>query len=117
MSKIYKRENDFQADMIEFWESKTGFIFNIHGSEWQKGGMPDLLVHHRRWHGYLELKVGRRVLESLQKKRIKEIHARWFDAFVIYPNRIEDEEGVTLAAWTWDTLIFVLIELSQWQRS
>jgi hypothetical protein len=73
--------------------------------------MPDLLVHHRSWHGYLELKVGRNVVSDDQAHKIKEITDRWFPAFVLYPDRLENEKRMWLADTEAD-LLGVLIAVS-----
>lgn len=77
------KEIDFQSKLIKQFYSQGAWVFNIHGHAWQKSGIPDLLVIHPRFNGFLELKVENREADDLQKKVAKDIKKRLFPAFVV----------------------------------
>ena len=49
------KERDFQSKVKKQLENQGGFVINIHGHSFQKAGLPDLQVIHRKWKGFLEL--------------------------------------------------------------
>jgi len=104
------KERDFQSKVIQYFRNKTAFVFNIHGGEFQVAGMPDLLVLHRSWKGFLELKVDSKVT-ILQRMKMREIKARGFPCFVLYPGWIEDENGNHLADYELENLLQIIIGL------
>lgn len=104
------REKEFQNKIIEYFRAHTAWVFNIHGSEWQMSGVPDLLIIHRRWRGFLELKMGTKP-SDLQKKVIRDIKAREFPAWVLKPDGIYDEDGAFISEWNWGNLLEVLCQL------
>jgi hypothetical protein len=104
------KERDFQSKIIRYFRDRTAFVFNIHGGEFQKAGMPDLLILHRAWKGFLELKVDSKVT-ILQRFKMKEIKARGFPCYVLFPGWIEDENGNHLADYELEGLLGKLIGL------
>jgi hypothetical protein len=77
------KETDFQTKLIKQLYSQGAWVFNIHGHRFQKGGVPDLLVIHPRFNGFVELKVEDRKADDSQKKVANDIKKRLFPAFVI----------------------------------
>jgi len=80
--------NGFQSKVIEQLESQAAFVINIHGHMMQKAGLPDLQVIHRRWDGFLELKVGPQRLKKNQPSDIQydiaaKIKARGMPVYVL----------------------------------
>jgi hypothetical protein len=59
------------------------FSLKIHGSIMQESGIPDLYVCSHLWEGWLELKVGTRVVEKLQWKQMDRIRENGGQAFVL----------------------------------
>ena len=77
------KENQFQKDLIDQLYSQGAWVFNIHGHSMQKPGVPDLLVVHRRWSGFIELKVEVNETSDKQKDVAKDLIKRYFPTFVI----------------------------------
>ena len=49
------KESALQIAMKLALEKSGAFVFNCHGSEFQRAGMPDLWIAHHIWTGWLEL--------------------------------------------------------------
>lgn len=129
------KENKFQKKVVEALIAKTAWILNVHGHRMQKSGVPDLQVVHRRWCGYLELKVGKNKCSPIQKQVIKKIKDRGFPVFVLryienplvdstlYKGQfynfinIENEDGNTLNYCWYSDILNKLGELSETARS
>jgi hypothetical protein len=70
------REAIFQRRIKEALESAGAFVFNCHGSQMQRSGMPDLWVQHQIWCGWIELKTENTALEPIQEITIEKIRRR-----------------------------------------
>jgi hypothetical protein len=117
-------ESVFQSKVIAVLKSRGAWVFNIHGGGdpgrgMQRSGVPDLLVIHRQWKGFLELKVNNRKLMPIQQVVCREIVERWFPVYVLrYNNKfrdmmIEDYSGNKLGPSDFDDLLDNLIVISQ----
>ncbi len=81
----------------------------------QMAGVPDLLVVHRSWSGFLELKVGTNKLSGIQRKVMKDITARNFPCYVLRWNGIVTLEALSGEVWEVkiNTLIKDLIDVGE----
>jgi len=61
------KENRFQQLVKKQLESQGAFIINYHGHLMQRSGLPDLQILHRKFNGFLELKVGKNKCSVLQR--------------------------------------------------
>ena len=77
------RESKFQKDLVDQLFSQGAWTFNVHGHKGQKTGVADLLVVHRRWAGFLELKVENRKASDKQIDVDKDVRKRYFPSFVV----------------------------------
>lgn len=77
------KESLLQKDLIDQLYKQGAFCFNIHGHQFQKGGMPDVLVLHPRFYGFIELKTDNYETETRQKSVSEMIKKRLFPAFVL----------------------------------
>lgn len=69
------KENKFQKDVKKQLKSQAAFVINVHGHLMQKAGLPDLLIIHKDWKGWLELKTGAAELKKNQASPIQRIQA------------------------------------------
>lgn len=77
-----KAETKFSERLCKVLESQCAFIINMHGHLFQRSGIPDLQILHRRWDGFLELKVGENKPSDLQEKVAKKIQDRGTSCYV-----------------------------------
>ena len=79
-------ESQFQRDVQQSLKAAGAVTFHVHGGDTrQASGWPDLYVAHRKWNGWLELKVGAQ-LSILQKQRITDLRIRGVYAYVLMWN-------------------------------
>jgi len=96
------KESAFQSKVIAVLKSRGAWVLNIHGGGdprrgMQKSGVPDLLVIHRKWRGFLELKIKNRDLSPLQKHVCQELVDRWFPVYVLrFNNKLNN---ITIEDW------------------
>lgn len=81
-------ESKFQKKIRDSLEGAGAMVFNVHGSEMQEPGWPDLQVYHPKWTGHLELKVARRKMSERQRKKLRELQVRGTAAFCL---RLDDQ--------------------------
>ncbi len=77
-----KPETKFSDRLCKVLESQCAFIINQHGHLFQKSGVPDLQVIHRRWHGFLELKMNKNKPSPIQKSVAAAIELRGVPVYV-----------------------------------
>lgn len=77
------KENKFQKQVVKQLESQAAFIFNVHGHMIQKSGLPDLLVIHTRWKGWLELKCEKYKASSLQRIKAAMLELREMPVYIL----------------------------------
>ena len=77
-----KPETKFSDQLCKVLKSKCAWILNVHGHMLQKSGVPDLQVIHRRWHGFLELKMNKNGASPKQKSVAAAIELRNVPVFV-----------------------------------
>ena len=77
------KESVFQKELIDKLYSQGAWLFNIHGHAMQKAGVADLLVVHRRWTGFLELKTEDNTASKKQIDVDKDLQKRYFPSFVV----------------------------------
>ena len=77
------KENDFQKKLIDQLFSQGAWTFNVHGHSMQKSGVADVLIIHRRFAGFVELKTGDYKASDKQKDVDKDIRKRYFPSFVV----------------------------------
>ncbi|KKN75689.1 hypothetical protein LCGC14_0377920 [marine sediment metagenome] len=120
------KENKFQTKLKKILESQCAFIINQHGHMMQRSGIPDLQIIHRRWHGFLELKVGKNKPSDIQKSVAAAIELRGVPVYVLrcverpidsglcgYNLTLEDFEGkVIRRCFRLDSLLNILAGLS-----
>ena len=73
----------FQQKVIDQLKSQAVFIFNVHGHRGQRSGLPDLLVIHTKWKGWLELKCEKYKASSLQRIQAAKIELREMPVYVL----------------------------------
>ena len=84
-------EGDFQKQLTDKLYSQGAWTFKIHGHKMQKSGVADILILHRRFNGFLELKVDKKKPSTIQQDVDKDVRKRYFPSFVgrcvqMYPN-------------------------------
>jgi hypothetical protein len=80
-------ETDFKNRIVSALKSQGALTFKVHGHAFQSSGWPDLYVAHRKWTGWLELKVGSRALTTLQTIILRKLSDRGVSALEL---RFED---------------------------
>jgi hypothetical protein len=82
-------------------ENCGAWVFNVHGHAMQRAGVPDLYVAHRKFHGWLELKVDNNSCSTLQKIVLRDLNARGVAAYVLRMKKgkttLEDCDGEVVA--------------------
>jgi hypothetical protein len=76
-------ESYFQNKVKKQLEKDGAFIINLHGHGWQKKGLPDLEIIHRKWDGFLELKVENNKASVIQKAISEKIIKRDRPCYVL----------------------------------
>ena len=76
------KENKFQTKLKKVLESQCAFVINFHGHALQRAGLPDLEIIHKRWHGFLELKMNKNKPSPIQKSVAAAIELRDVPVFV-----------------------------------
>ncbi len=76
------KENKFQTKLKKVLESQCAFVINFHGHSLQRSGLPDLEVIHKRWVGFLELKMNKNGASPLQKSVAAAIELRGTPVYV-----------------------------------
>lgn len=92
------KETTFSKKVVKALEDKCAFIINVHGHLMQRRGIPDLEVIHRKWHGFLELKVDKNTASDVQKKVAKKIALRDVPVWILRCTDI-DISKLNLAKW------------------
>ena len=77
------KENVFQKALIEKLYSQGAWTFNVHGHKMQKSGVADVLVVHRRWAGFIELKTEDNKTSAKQKSVALNLIKRFFPTYVV----------------------------------
>lgn len=77
------KENKFQKQVKKQLENQGAFIINVHGHRLQIAGLPDLQVIHRKWKGWLELKVEKNEASALQRVQAAKIELRGMPVYVL----------------------------------
>ena len=77
-----KPETIFANQLCKVLKSRCAWILNFHGHLMQRSGVPDLQVIHRRWHGFLELKMNKNGASPKQKSVAAAIELRNVPVFV-----------------------------------
>ena len=77
-----KAETIFSNRLCKVLESQCAWILNVHGHLLQKSGVPDLQIIHRRWKGFLELKMNKNGASDLQKSVSADIELRGVPCYV-----------------------------------
>lgn len=87
-------ETQWTAKLVNELKKCNARVLNIHGGPMQAPGWPDMLIIHRRFHGFVEVKNEKTQVTPLQRRRILDIKSRGFPAIVLrMPNKLEDENG------------------------
>jgi len=76
-------ESKFQKQVKKVLEKQGAFIINIHGHGMQKPGLPDLLVIHPKWTGFLELKTEKNKCSEIQQAIACKIKVRGMPIYVL----------------------------------
>jgi hypothetical protein len=86
-ARIIKQITDYLDSLNEpvWW-------FKVHGSRWQKAGVPDLCIVYRGWAVYLEVKQEGKEPTSLQRHTMKQIKAAGGTAEVV--RSVEDTQEI-----------------------
>ncbi len=122
-----KPETIFSDQLCKVLESQCAWILNVHGHSMQRSGVPDLQVIHRRWHGFLELKMNKNKPSAKQESVAAAIELRNVPVFVFrcvapdncskrlwdeYEYTLEDFEGRIVARINGlDKLLDILADL------
>ncbi len=91
------KENKFQTKVVKQLKNQAAFIVNVHGHRMQKSGLPDLLIVHKDWKGWLELKTGKSTIKKNQASAIQRIQAAKIELrnMPVYVLRcVERDEGI-----------------------
>lgn len=88
------KERAFQHLVKDSLTSVGAEIYNIHGHAMQQRGIPDLFVGHPLWTGWLELKVGNRAVDPLQRHKINDLIMRAVPAIILRLRSNESEEAL-----------------------
>jgi hypothetical protein len=81
--KRNKSEKEIETEVRQFFEKETPFyIIKIHGSAFQKPGIPDLLLCVNGWFIGIEIKNNTGVASDVQKIHIRNIKKAGGIAFV-----------------------------------
>ena len=102
------KENEFQSRVVRSLFYQGAWTFNVHGHGMQRPGVPDLLVVHRSWKGWLELKVGKNKPSAIQCKVMQDNLARGFPCYVLRSNGVITLE--TLEGEIWEVELRSLIK-------
>ena len=70
------RETEWTGELLAHAQSVGAVYLAVVGSEMQQPGWPDRYLSHVLWHGWVEFKGQRTVIEPLQVKRMKELNMR-----------------------------------------
>ena len=92
-------ESDFQKKLIEKLYSQGAWTFNIHGHKMQKSGVADILILHRRFNGFLELKVDKKKPSYIKKDVDKDVRKRYFPSFVARCVQLVPDERQLAHLW------------------
>ena len=76
-------EKKFQAKITKYIKNSGGIVLNVHGHMMQAAGWPDLYVAYQGVSVWIELKVGRNWLSTIQEWRMKQIIKCSIPAFVL----------------------------------
>ena len=93
------RESKFCKRLTSVLYGQCAFTFKIHGHSMQRAGIPDLHIVHRRWAGYLELKVQDNKTSSVQKKVGNEIRDRNYPCYVFRCIDVKFNSRGTATSW------------------
>jgi len=131
MGDMTLREGKFCKRLKYILESQCAWVFNIHGHGFQKRGVPDLHIVHRRWAGYLELKCQKNKVSQIQKVQGNRLRDRNYPCFVFRCVAAVVHQGVAVS-WRYtledfngnvvakvpnlEGLIDVLVELRGWEN-
>lgn len=77
------KENKFQKKVKKQLESQAAYVVNVHGHVMQISGLPDLLIIHRDWKGWLELKVEKGKASAIQRIQAAKIELRGMPIYVL----------------------------------
>ena len=77
------KENKFQKRVKKQLENQGAFVINLHGHMMQRAGLPDLFVLHRKWDGFLELKVEQNKTSVIQRIVAAKIELRGMPIYVL----------------------------------
>ena len=77
------KESKFQKQIKKQLESQAAFVINVHGHGMQMRGLPDLQIIHRKWKGWLELKVEKNEASVLQRMVAAKIELRGAPIYVL----------------------------------
>lgn len=84
------KERGFQQQVKKQLQKQAAFIINIHGHGMQIRGLPDLFIIHRKWKGFLELKVGKNKCTVIQRIVAAKIELKNMPIYVL---RCVEQEG------------------------
>ena len=77
------KESKFQKQVKKQLENQGAFVINLHGHMMQRAGLPDLFVLHRKWDGFLELKVEQNKTSAVQRIVAAKIELRGMPIYVL----------------------------------
>lgn len=87
MRDVYKKEGDFQRDLIKFIEANGGYVVNHFANQFTKTGVPDLLVSiDGTFHG-IELKTDTGTETELQAHHMQLINHSGGLGYVMRPSK------------------------------
>lgn len=77
------KHGKFQKQVKEQLESRAAFVISVSGHRMQISGLPDLLIIHRRWKGWIEIKVEKDPTRTLQRIQAAKIELRGMPIYVL----------------------------------
>lgn len=94
-----KLESPWTRVMCKQMRMCNAKVIAIVASSMQEPGLPDRLIWHKYWHGFLEFKGSKTAVTGEQTSKIRELNGRVPDsAYVVRePDRIENCCGILVA--------------------
>lgn len=91
------KESAYQSKIKQLTKESGAWVFNIAGGPFQQEGIPDLMILHPIWMGFLELKIGRARPRPLQYKVMRGMHPRGIERrFYVVWGQCYDRNLMTL---------------------
>ncbi len=87
----HRLESDLSREVLEYLEALPDcFAYKTHGGQYQRSGIPDIILCRRGRFAGVELKVGDNYPSALQRKTLKEIR---------------ESGGMAVTAWDLETVV------------